>query len=156
MPPFSPIAGHTTLPARHGRIASPRNPASSGIPLIRPKASRPNALLAIARATGADTYLSGPSAREYFDEPLFRAAGVTPEWMSYQGYPQYPQLHGDFEHGVTALDLLFNTGPDAPRYLNPSGWEAPPRCGEAAIGLRKASRAAALSWGRSVPLWRAT
>jgi hypothetical protein len=22
-----------------------------------------------------------------------------------------------FEHAVTALDLLFNTGPDAPRYL---------------------------------------
>ena len=48
------------------------------------------------------------------------AAGVTPEWMSYQGYPEYPQLHGGFEHAVTALDLLFNTGPDAPRYLKHS------------------------------------
>jgi hypothetical protein len=74
-------------------------------------------LLAIAGAAGADRYLSGPSAQEYFDEPLFTAAGITPEWMSYQGYPQYPQLHGDFDHAVTALDLLFNTGPDAPRYL---------------------------------------
>jgi len=27
------------------------------------------------------------------------------------GYPEYPQLHGDFEHAVTILDLLFNTGP---------------------------------------------
>jgi hypothetical protein len=77
-------------------------------------------LLAIARAAGADRYLSGPSAREYFDEPIFTAAGITLEWMSYQGYPQYPQLHGDFEHGVTALDLLFNTGPDAPRFLSQS------------------------------------
>jgi len=74
-------------------------------------------LLAIARAAGADRYLSGPSARDYFDEAVFRAAGVTPEWMSYQGYPEYPQQHGEFEHAVTALDLLFNTGPDAPRYL---------------------------------------
>jgi hypothetical protein len=40
--------------------------------------------------------------------------------MDYQGYPEYPQLHGGFEHAVTALDLLFNTGPDAPRYLNHS------------------------------------
>jgi hypothetical protein len=77
-------------------------------------------LLAIARAAGADRYLSGPSAREYFDESMFTAAGITLEWMNYQGYPEYPQLHGGFEHAVTALDLLFNTGPDAPRYLNHS------------------------------------
>jgi hypothetical protein len=75
-------------------------------------------LLGIARAAGADRYLSGPSAREYLDESMFTAAGITPEWMSYQGYPEYPQLHGGFEHAVTALDLLFNTGPDAPRYLS--------------------------------------
>ena len=77
-------------------------------------------LLAIARAAGADRYISGPTAREYFDEPLFTAAGITPEWMSYQGYPEYPQLHGGFEHAVSALDLLFNTGPEAPRHLNHS------------------------------------
>ena len=70
-----------------------------------------------ARAAGADRYLSGPSARDYFDEAMFEAAGVTPEWMSYEGYPEYPQLHGGFEHAVTALDLLFNTGPGARHYL---------------------------------------
>jgi WbqC-like protein family len=74
-------------------------------------------LLGIVRTAGADRYLSGPSARGYFDEPMFRAAGVMPEWMSYEGYPEYRQLHGAFEHAVTALDLLFNTGPEAPRYL---------------------------------------
>lgn len=77
-------------------------------------------LLGIARAAGADRYLSGPSARAYFDEEMFRAAGIVPEWMSYEGYPEYPQLHGAFVHGVTVLDLLFNTGPDAARYLNRS------------------------------------
>jgi hypothetical protein len=81
---------------------------------------RTERLLAIARAVGADRYLSGPSAKQYFDEALFTAAGITPEWMDYRGYPEYPQLHGGFEHAVTALDLLFNTGPDAPRYLNHS------------------------------------
>jgi hypothetical protein len=73
-------------------------------------------LLAIAQAAGADRYLSGPSAKAYFEEPLFDAAGIATEWMSYQGYPEYPQLHGGFEHGVSALDLLFNTGPEAPRF----------------------------------------
>jgi hypothetical protein len=75
-------------------------------------------LLAIARAAGADRYLSGPSARAYFDEEMFRAAGVTTEWMSYRGYPEYRQLHGGFVHEVSALDLLFNAGPDAARYLD--------------------------------------
>jgi len=79
--------------------------------------ARTERLLAIARAAGADRYLSGPSARDYLDEAMFRAAGVTAEWMSYEGYPEYPQQYGDFEHAVTALDLLFNTGPEASRYL---------------------------------------
>jgi hypothetical protein len=51
---------------------------------------------------------------------MFAAAGITPEWMSYEGYAEYPQLHGPFEHAVTALDLLFNTGPEATRLINPT------------------------------------
>jgi hypothetical protein len=77
-------------------------------------------LLAIARDIGADCYLSGPSAKSYLEEPLFAAAGITVEWMSYQGYPEYPQLHGNFEHAVSVLDLLFNVGPaDARSYCRP-------------------------------------
>jgi hypothetical protein len=76
-------------------------------------------LLRIARAAGADRYLSGPSARAYFDESVFASAGITTEWMNYEEYPEYPQLHGGFEHAVTALDLLFNTGPEARQYLTP-------------------------------------
>ncbi|WKA27006.1 WbqC family protein [Bradyrhizobium roseum] len=74
-------------------------------------------LLTITQAAGADRYLSGPSARAYFDEALFAAAGITTEWMSYQGYADYPQLHGGFEHAVSVLDLLFNTGPEAARLI---------------------------------------
>jgi hypothetical protein len=74
-------------------------------------------VLGIARTAGAARYLSGPSARAYLDEALLASSGIATEWMSYEGYPEYPQLHGDFEHAVTVLDLLFNRGPDAPRYL---------------------------------------
>jgi hypothetical protein len=74
--------------------------------------------LTIARAAGADHYLSGPSAKAYFDEAMFAAAGINVEWMSYEGYPEYPQLHGTFEPAVSLLDLLFNVGPEAPRYLH--------------------------------------
>jgi hypothetical protein len=70
-------------------------------------------LLAIARAAGATHYLSGPSAKDYLDEAQFEAAGIKVEWMDYSFYPAYPQLHGDFEHAVSMLDVIFNTGPDA-------------------------------------------
>ena len=33
------------------------------------------------------------------------------------GYPEYPQLHPPFDHAVTMLDLIFNTGADAPRFM---------------------------------------
>ena len=74
-------------------------------------------LLGIVRAAGANCYVSGPSAKSYFDEPLFKAAGISVEWMSYGSYPEYKQLHGPFQHAVSVLDLLFNTGRDAPAYL---------------------------------------
>jgi WbqC-like protein family len=74
-------------------------------------------LLAIVRAAGAGSYLSGPSAKAYFDESLFAGAAVAVEWMDYSGYSPYPQLYGSFEPSVSVLDLLFNVGPDAPRYI---------------------------------------
>jgi WbqC-like protein family len=74
-------------------------------------------LVAIARAAGADCYLSGPSAKAYLDETLFAEAGIAVEWMDYSGYRDYPQLNGSFEAAVSVLDLLFNVGMDAPRYL---------------------------------------
>jgi hypothetical protein len=78
---------------------------------------RTERLLAICRAASADCYLSGPAARVYLDEELFRASGIRVEWMDYDGYPEYPQLYPPFSHQVSALDLLFNVGEDAPRYM---------------------------------------
>jgi hypothetical protein len=74
-------------------------------------------LLRICHAAGADRYLSGPAARAYLDEDRFRADGIEVEWMSYEGYPEYPQLHPPFDHGVSVLDLLLNVGDAAPRYM---------------------------------------
>jgi len=79
--------------------------------------TRSEKVLSIARAAGADRYLSGPSAKVYLDESIFAAEGIAVEWMNYEGYSPYPQLHGSFEHAVTSLDLLFNTGPEAGKYL---------------------------------------
>jgi hypothetical protein len=74
-------------------------------------------LLTICEAAGATAYLSGPAARDYFDESAFASAGIDVMWMSYEGYAEYPQLYPPFEHHVSALDLLLNVGSDAAQYL---------------------------------------
>lgn len=74
-------------------------------------------LLAICRQAGASVYLSGPAAKDYLDESIFADSGIAVEWMDYSGYPEYKQLYPPFEHGVSVVDLLMNTGHDAPKFM---------------------------------------
>jgi hypothetical protein len=82
--------------------------------LIEGKTER---LVGLCKSAGATHYLSGPAARGYLEEDQFAREGIEVSYMDYSGYPPYTQLHGAFEHGVTVLDLLFNEGPDAPRFM---------------------------------------
>lgn len=66
---------------------------------------------------GATEYISGPSAKNYVQEQVFSDLGIKLTWFDYAGYPEYPQPWGDFTHGVTILDLLFNCGKEAHRYM---------------------------------------
>ena len=70
---------------------------------------------------GGTEYVSGPSARDYVDESVFERSGIKLTWFDYAGYPEYPQLWGEFAHGVTVLDLLFNCGNDAGRFMRHVG-----------------------------------
>jgi len=74
-------------------------------------------LVSLCRQANARVYVSGPAARDYLDEGLFEQSNIKVEWFNYSGYQEYPQLWGDFEHGVTVLDLLFNCGSHAVLYL---------------------------------------
>ena len=77
-------------------------------------------LISILEKSGAKTYISGPAAKNYIDEDRFRYHNINIEWMDYSGYPDYPQIYGDFTHTVSILDLLFNVGEEAPWYI--WGW----------------------------------
>jgi hypothetical protein len=81
-------------------------------------------LLDLIVQTGATSYLSGPSARDYIDAQRFAELGIELAYKDYSGYPEYPQLYPPFEHAVSVLDLLFNVGPDAPDFL--WGWRKEP------------------------------
>jgi hypothetical protein len=82
-------------------------------------------VLDICKQAGATEYLSGPAAKKYLDEDAFPREGIRLRYMDYAGYPEYSQLFGPFEHGVTVLDLLFNTGPAAIHYLKQGGAMGP-------------------------------
>jgi hypothetical protein len=74
-------------------------------------------LAGICRQLGARTYVSGPAARDYLDEAVFRDHGIAVRWVDYSGYPEYRQLHPPFDHHVSIVDLLMNEGRDARTFL---------------------------------------
>ena len=74
-------------------------------------------LLGICKDCNADIYLSGPAAKDYFNEELAKQENIKVEWMDYSGYKEYEQLNPPFEHGVTILDLIFNKGDRAKEFM---------------------------------------
>jgi len=74
-------------------------------------------ILSVCKAAGADVYVSGPAAKAYIDKKRFEENGIAVEWMDYDNYPEYPQLFGEFNHHVTILDLIFNTGENARKFM---------------------------------------
>jgi len=74
-------------------------------------------LVDLCRQAGATQYLSGPSARAYLNEDLFRNEGIGVSYMDYSGYREYGQPNPPFEPGVSIIDLIFNEGPRAAEYM---------------------------------------
>lgn len=74
-------------------------------------------LLGLCKQAGATEYISGPSAKDYLDPQLFDQEKIKLSFIDYSGYLQYNQLFTPFEHSVTILDLLFNEGPNAKKYM---------------------------------------
>ena len=70
----------------------------------------PGTVPAILEATGADTLAA------FAPDELPALPGVRVEAVSYE-HPTYHQNFEGFEAGVTALDLLFNYGREAPRRM---------------------------------------
>ena len=87
---------------------------SSDYPMKDGKTER---LVGLVQSAGGDYYLSGPAAKDYIEEKYFQEAGIELAWMDYSGYPEYHQLSEHFEHGVSILDLIFNEGMDASKYM---------------------------------------
>lgn len=88
--------------------------------LIEGKTER---LVDLVKKAGGAEYLSGPAAKDYIVSKLFEEANIKLSWMDYSEYQEYPQLYPPFEHGVSILDLIFNCGPDARKYMKEKLYE---------------------------------
>lgn len=67
-------------------------------------------ILDICRKVKADTYISGPSGRDYLDLASFAASNITVKYNDYE-HPVYPQRKTkEFVSHLSALDLFMNCG----------------------------------------------
>jgi hypothetical protein len=74
-------------------------------------------LIDLIKQVGGSEYVSGPAASGYLDKSLFHEADIKVTWMNYSGYPEYPQLFPPFQHEVSVIDLIFNTGGNARNFM---------------------------------------
>ena len=82
--------------------------------LIEGKTER---LVDLCKQAGATEYISGPAAKTYMNDELFRSEGIKLRYMDYSKYPEYNQLFPLFEHGVSLIDLIFNEGENAFKFM---------------------------------------
>jgi hypothetical protein len=73
-------------------------------------------IIDICRKLKADTYLSGAGGRQYLEEGKFKEAGITLCYQEFR-HPVYHQQFmkdaSDFLPYMSAVDLLFNEGPNS-------------------------------------------
>jgi hypothetical protein len=74
-------------------------------------------LLELCLQTGAAEYFSGPTAKDYMDEELFRQENIALRYMDYSGYPEYQQLFPPFDHFVSIIDLVLSEGSNATQFM---------------------------------------
>lgn len=72
-------------------------------------------LVEICNLLGAKSYLSGLGARDYLQLEEFADIGVI--WQSFV-HPLYEQQSDVFVQNLSALDLLFNEGPNSRRFFD--------------------------------------
>lgn len=84
------------------------------------QSSKQDRVLELLHAVRATAYVSGPAAKTYINPERFAREGIELIWKDYNGYPEYPQFYPPFEHSVSIMDLLFQTGPAAADYI--WGW----------------------------------
>ncbi len=77
-------------------------------------------IIELVKKLGGAIYLSGYGGANYQTEEKFKEENLDLIYYAFKP-PTYPQLWGNFEAGLSVLDLLFNCGPDSRGILEHSG-----------------------------------
>lgn len=87
---------------------------SSDYGIIEGKTER---LIDLCYKVNATEYFSGPSAKNYIEKKNFDEKEIKLNWMDYSGYNEYKQLYPPFDHFVSIIDLIFNEGNKALKFM---------------------------------------
>jgi hypothetical protein len=82
--------------------------------------TRTDLILDCLKKVSGDLYLSGPSGSNYLEEEKFATNQIGLRYFQFK-HPVYPQRYPGFEPNLSAIDLLFNTGPEASQIVQSSG-----------------------------------
>lgn len=83
-------------------------------------------IIEVCRHFGADILYDGKAAADFIDTDLFRSHGVEVVFQDYE-HPEYAQIGQPFISHLSAVDLVFNTGPGAGAILRQPPCALPPR-----------------------------
>lgn len=86
---------------------------------IDPKLEKTDLMIALLEGVGSGIYLSGPSGRKYLEREKFNQHNIDLVFFEFQ-HPRYKQRFPGFEPDLSAIDLLFNTGPQASEIISSS------------------------------------
>ena len=71
--------------------------------------NRVEKLIKICEKLGADTYISGPAAKNYIKNE-FDDSGINLQWMEYGPFEEYEQNCAEFSHYVSIIDTIARLG----------------------------------------------
>ncbi len=87
---------------------------------VDPDLKHTDMIIAVLQSLGANTYLSGPSGRDYLESEKFARNGLSCKFARFQ-HPVYTQRYPGFEPNLAAVDLLFNAGRPAGGIIKAAG-----------------------------------
>lgn len=79
---------------------------------LKPAGNKSEMVANIVAIVGGTHYLSGVGARDYHDQAPFDRRGIEVIWQDFR-HPIYPQRFAGFIPYLSAIDALFNCGPQA-------------------------------------------
>lgn len=70
----------------------------------------------ICKELNCKYFINGPSSKKFLDLNLFKKNNIHVEFIKYE-YPSYLQQYTPFSHNVSILDVIFNCGPNALKFI---------------------------------------